>query len=923
MNLSDHSIKEQLDRTSQNSRRFRSHAAMLIVTFILCAAVIAGAAAAAMGFGMFRGIIANTPPFHAEDVIPTGYFSTVYDAEGNITDRLVGSDANRIEASYDEFPADLVNAFVAIEDSRFWQHSGIDFRAILRAAAGIITDDYSGGASTITQQLIKNTVFNGGMESSTGARLVRKIQEQYLALQLTHDMDRKDILANYLNTINLGSDTLGVKAAALRYFGKNVSDLTLSECAVLAGITKNPSYYNPITNPDNNRTRRETILAKMYRQGYITASERDAALEDNVYDRIRDQNTAVDTAKPYSYYTDELIDQVAAALKKKYDCTDTQAYNMIYSGGLNIYTPQDPKIQKIVDEEISNPENYDAARYSVSYRLSVRSAAGETTNYNENHLADYLRSNGQTGFDGLFDSKDAITSAISGFKAWILKDGDSVISETRNDLLEPQASFVLIEQSTGYVKALSGGRGEKTASRTLNRATDVLRQPGSTFKILSAFAPALDTCGDTLASVYYDSPFSADGKTFSNWWGSGYKGWHTIREAITYSMNIIALKCMNDTVTPQLGVEYCRRFGISTMTENDYYLSTALGGIYKGVSNLELTNAFAAIANGGKYTEPVFFTKITDRDGNVIIDSQSETHEAVKSTTAFLLTDAMRDAMKPNTLFETTPSVHSTGTAAAFDGMSLAGKSGTTSDNRDLWFVGYSPYYTAGIWGGCDGSQSLRTDAGDAENGGTSFHKRIWKNIMRRVHEGLPDPGFAVPEDIETAQVCRKSGKLPVAGACDYDPRGSAIYTEYFAKGTVPAEVCDTHVNLTVCRVSGQQLTPSCPQDLVYLETFLKLPEGDTSPTDDSLYAIPGDCTVHGGGSAPEDESGSFSSGGGSGGTSVYRETHTGNPAQPGNQVSPGNSSSSAVRRAENEQKSKPSGPSQTHGNTAVGPGAR
>ena len=204
------------------------------------------------GIGMFKGIIDTAPDFNAESFAPSGFFSTIYDSEGNVVDTLVGTNANRIEATYDEFPEDLINAFVAIEDSRFWQHSGIDLRSITRAAVGVLTNNYQGGASTLTQQLIKNTVFGGGMETSTGARIERKIQEQYLALQLTKNVDRKIIITNYLNTINLGSNTLGVKAAALRYFNKDVSDLTLSECAVIAAITKNPSRLSPITGAEDN-----------------------------------------------------------------------------------------------------------------------------------------------------------------------------------------------------------------------------------------------------------------------------------------------------------------------------------------------------------------------------------------------------------------------------------------------------------------------------------------------------------------------------------------------------------------------------------------------------------------------------------------------------------------------------------------------
>ena len=245
-------------------------------------------------------------------------------------------------------------------------------------------------------------------------------------------------------------------------------------------------------------------------------------------------------------------------------------------------------------------------------------------------------------------------------------------------------------------------------------------------------------------------------------------------------MNIVAVRCLVETVTPQLGVEYAKNLGITSLTSNDLNPATALGGITDGVSNLELTSAFAAIANGGIYTEPVFFTKILDHNGKVLLDNTPETHRALKDSTAFLLTDAMADSLRPVSSFARAgASINSTSTRARLSGMSAAGKSGTTTSNNDIWFVGYTPYYTAGIWGGCDNNQSL------SSNGGTSFHKDIWRKIMERVHEGLSDPGFAVPDSVETAQICRKSGKLAVSGVCSNDPRGDAVYTEYFAKGTV------------------------------------------------------------------------------------------------------------------------------------------
>lgn len=846
MNYGKNATKQKIKAANSKKKKYVNKVFLTFFKAIFVFCIFIAVTGISAGIGVFKGIIDSAPDFNPDSFAPSGYFSTIYDSAGNETDTLIGSNSNRIEASYEEFPADLVNAFVAIEDTRFWQHNGIDLRSITRAAVGVLTNNYKGGASTLTQQLIKNTVFNGGMETSSGARIERKIQEQYLALQLTKNVERKTILTNYLNTINLGKNTLGVKAASLRYFNKDVSELTLSECAVIAGITKNPGKLNPISGKEDNAARRKVILQEMYDQGYISKEQQEEALADDVYSRIQNVDLAVkENESPYSYYTDELIDQVTEALKEQFGYTNTQAHNLLFSGGLKIYTPQDPRIQAIVDEEVSNPENYDATRYSVEYRLSVTHADGTTEHFSEESMKQYyLDTKGQSSYDGLFDSEEEIQAAIDEYKAFLLKEDDKVIGESSITTLQPQTSFVLIEQSTGYVRAISGGRGEKKANRTLNRATDVRRQPGSTFKVIASFAPAIDVCGATLSSVYYDAPYSSGAKSFRNWWGADYKGYHSIRDGIIYSMNIVALRCMAETVTPQLGIEYAEKLGISTLVSSDLNLASALGGLTKGVSNLELTNAFATIANAGTYTEPVFFTKILDRNGKVLIENIPEPRQVMKDSTAFLLTDAMTDAMQSNVMY-TRPGagVNATGTSASIPNMTSAGKSGTTTANNDIWFVGYTPYYTAGIWGGCDANQKLK-DASGSRNGGTSFHKRVWRKIMTRVHEGLPDTAFTAPDSIETAQICRKSGKLAISGVCNADPRGNAVYTEFFAKGTVPTEACDHHVRVTVCSASGGRPTAFCPADQLTSKTVMVLPAEDGT-TDDTYFAMPGYCNVH------------------------------------------------------------------------------
>lgn len=846
MNYGKNEVARKLQRSSSKAQKVASKLVLWLVKLVLVLFTVGIILSASLGYGIFKGIIDAAPEIDVASIEPSGYATMVYDSKGNLTETLVKSGSNRLEATYEELPQCLIDAFVAIEDSRFWSHHGVDLRSMIRAAVGILTNNPAGGGSTLTQQLIKNNIFAGGNEDSFGEKLERKLQEQYLALQLEKIMDKEIILKNYLNTINLGNNTLGVKSAAKRYFGKDVSDLTLSEATVIAGITQNPTKYNPLSEKGqkNNEEKRRVILQYMYEQGKISKEDQEEALADDVYSRIQNVDLVTqESQNPYSYFTDELTEQVMTALQEKLGYTESQASNLLYAGGLSIYTTQDPDLQAIVDEEVNNPDNYDVVYYSVDYRLSIQHEDETVTNYSDETMKTYYRTDlGQASYDGLFKTKEEADEAIAAYKSAMTKEGDTVLGEVVYYILQPQVSFVLMDQHTGYVKAVNGGRGTKEISLSLNRATNTLRQPGSTFKVLTAFAPALDTCGATLSTVYYDAPYTVGQKTFRNWYAKkGYMGYSTIRDGIVYSMNIVAVRCMMETVTPQLGVEYARNFGITSLTETDYNAATALGGITKGVSNLELTGAYAAIANGGIYTKPVFFTKILDHNGKVLLENEPQTKRVLKDSTAFLLTDALAESMESSRMYASPGvSLNSTSVPANIPGMSNAGKSGTTTSNVDIWFVGYTPYYTAGIWSGCDDNQKI-----SAIGSSTSYHKRIWKQIMARAHEGLADTGFPVPDSIETASVCRKSGMLPNPGVCEADPRGSAVYTEYFAKGTVPTQVCDHHVAITVCGESGGLPTEFCPLESRHSRTVLVTPEGESGGTDDSRYAMLGPCTVH------------------------------------------------------------------------------
>ena len=684
--------KELLSKGTMIRKKFTVIFAKTLLVCLIAFTVVGGCA----GYGVYKGIVDSVPDIHDIDATPTGYLSTVLDNQGNETATLVASGSNRVYVTIDEIPLDLQHAFVAIEDARFYEHNGIDITGIVRAGiTGITSGRFSQGASTITQQLLKNNVFTDWTsESSFADKMERKIQEQYLAIQLEKVEDKDWILENYLNTINLGQNTLGVQAASQRYFNKDVSELTLSECAVIAGITQNPSRYNPVSNPDANAERRTKVLNNMLDQGYIDQAAYDTAMADNVYDRIQivDSETASDNIN--SYFVDALTEQVIDDLMEVKGYTETQAYKALYEGGLTIYSTQDPSIQQICDEEVNNTDNYGSeTKYSCSYRLTIQKADGTYQNYSEQTMLSYYQGkNSKYNID--FDSKEAVDAAIEQYKADIMEDGDMIVpnGESITYTMQPQASMTVIDQSTGEVKAIVGGRGDKTANKTLNRATDTKRQPGSTFKILSAYAPALDIGGMTLASVQDDAPYTYSNAAHTpvNNYDKSYRGFTTIREGITYSINIVAVKTLTD-IGVDIGYEYLQNFGFSTLCDSDRTQALALGGITNGVTNLELTAAYATIANGGTYTKPRFYTKILDHDGNVLIDNTPQTHTVLKETTAWLLTNAMEDVL-----------TNGTGRPAHFNGIPQAGKSGTTSSDRDALFAGYTPYYTCVVWGGYD-----------------------------------------------------------------------------------------------------------------------------------------------------------------------------------------------------------------------------
>lgn len=771
--------KRQKKITSKSTMQGKRIVVRLFKALLIC--IVLAAVVGVAGGGLFiKKIIDDTPHVSASDVKPKGFTTFVYADDGSTEiERFVSSGSNRVYKSVDEIPKDLQHAFVAIEDERFYKHNGIDLQGIARAAVvGIARGgNFTEGASTLTQQLIKNNVFpNFTKEKTFYDKFQRKIQEQYLALQIEKKMDKSEIIESYLNTINLGQNCLGVQAASQRYFGKDVSDLTLSECAVIAGITQSPSTYDPITHPDNNKVRRNKVLKNMLEQDYISQKQYDEALADDVYARIQTTNTASQADNTYSYFVDALAQQVIQDLKDQLGYTDTQAYNAVYSGGLSIYSTQNQTMQQICDEEANNDSNYPGLKeYGLDYALTVTRADGSTENYGSNNIKNYVKETYGKDQGLLYSSEDAARAMVEEWKATIAREGDTY-DERITITPQPQSSITIMDQKTGQIKAMVGGRGEKASSLGLNRAYQgSKRQPGSTFKILAAYAPALDSCDKTLATTIDDEPYTLkNGQVLRNA-NNQYGGTTTLREGIKRSINVVAVK-LSDEITQELGYEYCQKFGISTLVKNktingkvfdDSTSQTlALGGITEGVYNYEMCAAYATIANGGEYNKPTLYSKVVDHDGNVLLDGTGESHTVLKDSTAYLLTSAMEDVVNSGT-----------GTACQLPNMPVAGKTGTTTSNKDLWFCGFTPYYTCAVWGGYDDNKECDYD--------TSFRFRLWKGIMSRIHENLEEKDFKVPSSVERKSICTITGKL--AGS------GCPSITEYFAKDTLPTETCSGH----------------------------------------------------------------------------------------------------------------------------------
>ena len=760
---------------------------LIIVSIITIFGVCGGA------LGLFIGIIKNAPDLAEINLKPTTYYTSfIYDQNDKEMDRL-SSGENRIYATLDQIPLHLQQAVIAIEDERFYEHEGIDIKGIFRAlATNLTTGEFSEGASTITQQLIKNNVL------TSEKKLTRKIQEQYLAIQFekvyTEAYGSKGaknlILEYYLNTMPLGRGNNGVQAAANRYFNKDVSELTLAESVVLACITQAPTRYDPISNPENNKEKSTRILVKMVEQGYITETEKQVAQLEDPYQLIQEANQEYITESSHSYFVDAVIEEVLLDLQIEKGMSQVEANNLLFGGGVQIYTTFDPSIQSIVDQYISDDTLYPTKAYElkVAYSVTVEREDGSTA-----HL--YA--------EGIVKSEEEIAQfQVQQKKIWEITEKDKIVAEKLHKMPQPQSAFIIMDHTTGQVKSLSGGRGEKTGDRTFNRATQAKRQPGSVFKVISTYAPALDMGLLSPGTLLIDEPITLNlpsGPYSPNNWDFTYRGPVSVRQAIWHSINTVTVKTL-EKVGIDTAYDYLLKFGFTTLSEADKVYALALGGLSEGVTPIELNAAMGVIANGGTYIEPTLYTKIVDREGNVILEKTPKTHRAISEATASMLTDMMEEVIKRGT----GGSLNTT-----FKGMPLAGKTGTTSDDKDFLFSGFTPYYTATIWLGHDQPKPVIATGRE--------HLKIWGSIMNEIHQGLPyrDFSYTTTGYIETS-ICAVSSKIPTEWCKQV--ADNKIVTDYFLKQEVPTQACDQHVASQVCSVSGKLANEYCPPNEVEVQ---------------------------------------------------------------------------------------------------------
>lgn len=737
-----------------------------VIKVSLIVVLLIGIAGLGLLLGIAKAYVDTTPTLDISMLTKSDRTSYIYDCNGNMITTFASMEY-RDWANIDEIPKKLRDALIAIEDVRFYEHRGLDFKRLFSAVINTLRNTNTHGGSTITQQLIKNKYLSNVQSYK------RKIQEAYLAYELESVMEKDDILEAYMNDVYLGDSNYGFKTAAKDYFGKEMDDLTIRECAMLAGMVQKPNLFNPRANTYKRfnedgtnkmgRTdeRTDVVINAMYNNGFISLQERDQALNEKVYIL---EESAQKQLYDMAYYVEYAIYDVVTHLLAERDLPDTASNRSaiekeLRTGGYRIHLAVDPNIQNTVQDTITNWENYPALRNS---------------------------------------NADTITDPTSGIT-----------------VVQPQASAVIIDHSTGFIKAIIGGREEPQQKRQLNRAYQSSMPVGSSIKPLSVYGPALDIGGAFPGTGILNAEVPIEGYGGTKGYPSlGPKRWAgitTFRRGLTSSLNIVAARALFDIVTPEVSAEYLQNLGIDPSRINVDGPGLALGT--SGITPLEMAAAYACIANGGVYLEPLSFTSVVAEDGSVVLDAEKiqESHRVFKPSTAYMLIDMMKDVVS-----------YGTGKKARIDGITVAGKTGTNEDYTSVYFAGFTGYYTASLWIGHD---KYSEKLAKGSTGGNSAAP-LWQAFMEPIHAGLSNKQIfdVSPADIGLVQVpiCPISGKI-ATNECFLDEDNPPVY-DWCPIDAIPNEYCDMHCCIDYCSASDMPASVNCPSDMRYEKSVVLIP---------------------------------------------------------------------------------------------------
>ncbi len=765
--------------------RDTSHSFLLAILFttlklLVFAIVVVGFIGMGLALGVAKAYVETTPSLDVAQLTISDRTSFLYDKEGNLITSIAGIEY-RDWVDVEDIPDMLKNAFISVEDVRFYKHSGVDFKRLFSAVLEILGNSNSSGGSTITQQLIKNKILGSQRNYK------RKIQEAYLALELEQLITKDQILEAYLNDIYLGESNYGVKIAASDYFGKELSELTVRECAMLAGLTQQPYRYNPRKNMyqrdkmDVTNARTDQVLSRMYQAGYITGDQYRSALAETVpIVEVSEQKKMYEMA----YFVEYAFDDVVSHLLSKRGLSNTSANrsaveNELRTGGYQIYTTVDPQIQTIVQQTLSTYDAYPTLADSSKALLVETTASGDTI-----------------------------------------------------ETIEPQAASVVLDYRTGELRAIVGGRDEPTIRKGINRAATSYTEVGSAIKPLAVYGPALDL-GVSPATIIpnMDGPITGWGteKGYPSGGLDSRYGPVTVRRGVMSSLNVVAARVLMEHVTPAVAANYLYQLGATENKINVDGPGLALGT--SGLTPIQMAAAYGAIANNGVYLEPLSFTKVLDAEGNVILDADEvrDRHRVFQESTAYLLIDILKDAVKSGT-----------GTKAKIDGMTVAGKTGTNSDYASVYFAGVTPYYASTLWIGHD------YPANKLKKGSSGGDKAapLWKAYMSLIHDGLEDREIidADPSSLGLVKrtVCSVSGLL-ATDACKEDADHKPV-TDWFVAANAPTTYCDMHLTLSICSTSGAVSTQFCPAETTEQVSYILVrPDSQFYAFDDEylLEALP------------------------------------------------------------------------------------